>query len=63
MQAESYDRRRLVNTLIYHQRVNSGGYVGACACGWGQRPEHLGLSWAEHVVDVYEMDLETTDAG
>lgn len=50
----SYVRHVLVRTLIYHQRLDSPPYVGGCACGWGQRPKHLGLSWAEHVADIYE---------
>jgi hypothetical protein len=53
-----FDRDRLVQTLIYHQQITSRlGYISACACGWGQRPEHLGLSWPEHVADVYEQTL------
>lgn len=52
--AVSYDRHVLVRTLIYHQQVNRPPYIGVCACGWGDRPEHLGASWPEHVVDVYE---------
>ena len=47
----SYRRDVLVSTLVYHQQTNTSG----CHCGWGKRPEHLGLSWAEHLVDVYEM--------
>lgn len=47
-----YNRPRLVEVLIYHQRAGS-----ACNCGWGKRPEHLGLSWASHVADVYEDQL------
>lgn len=60
-----FDRARLVTVLIEHQRLDDGTppYVGACLCGWGQRPEHLGLSWAQHVADVYEPygdDVEVT---
>lgn len=50
----AYDRRSLVDTLIYHQRNDR---TTGCHCGWGTRPEHLGLSWAEHVADVYESVL------
>lgn len=55
LMASLYDRQVLVETLIRHQRIDRPPYVGGCACGWGQRPEHLGLSWAEHVADVYEL--------
>lgn len=44
------ERAHLVEVLIYHQRMSDGG----CACGWGRRPEHLGTSFAEHVVAIYE---------
>jgi hypothetical protein len=45
-----YDRKVLVDVLVYHwPRQDS-----SCFCGWGQRPEHLGLSHAEHVATVYE---------
>jgi hypothetical protein len=50
----SLRRAVLVQILVEHQRVNTGSYMGACACGWGQRPEDLGLSWAEHIVRLYE---------
>jgi hypothetical protein len=48
-----YDRETLVNTLIHHQRTEDSG----CHCGWGKRPEHLGMSWAEHVADAYETSV------
>lgn len=50
----NYQREVLVHTLVYHQQTNNSG----CHCGWGQRPEHLGLSYAEHVADMYEQALE-----
>jgi hypothetical protein len=53
-------RETLAQTLIYHQQTNTSG----CHCGWGQRPEHLGASWPEHVADIYEQTLTeeaTTD--
>lgn len=43
----TYDRALLVATIVYHQRAS----IERCACGWSV----LGASWAEHVVDVYEM--------
>lgn len=53
-----YRRGPLVETLVYHQRVDGPSpYIGGCACGWGQRPEHLGRSWAKHVADIYEAVL------
>lgn len=45
----TYDRRRLVDVLVYHQRATSQH----CACGWGK----LGASHAEHVADVYEQTV------
>jgi hypothetical protein len=42
-------RAVLVQVLVYHQRLNAG----ACACGWGQ----IGESHAEHVAEVFEMEL------
>jgi hypothetical protein len=54
MTAIPYDRGVLVQIVIYHhQRSDS-----TCQCGWGQRPEHLGLSHAEHVADIYEASTE-----
>jgi len=47
-------RARLTAVLIYHQRCEDSG----CSCGWGRRPEHLGGSWAQHVVAVYEQTTE-----
>lgn len=52
-----YDRVRLIDVLIYHQRNAPGG----CHCGWGERPEHLGCSWAAHIADVYEDVSTMTD--
>lgn len=48
-----YDRDRLIDVLILHQRSEDSG----CLCGWGDRPEHLGASFAEHIADVYEDKL------
>lgn len=45
----THDHDKLVLVLVYHQRAENTG----CACGWFV----LGASWAEHVVDVYEMEL------
>jgi hypothetical protein len=45
-----YDRKVLVEVLIYHQRKN----VRYCECGWGE----LGKSHAEHVADIYEMSIK-----
>lgn len=42
-----YDRDVLVDVLVYHYRVAPGK---GCGCGWSK----LGLSWADHVADVYE---------
>lgn len=53
-----YDRARLVCVLVWHQRTNRPPYAGACTCGWGTRPEDLGLSWPDHIADAYE---EATD--
>jgi hypothetical protein len=44
-----YDRRVLVEVLVYHQRMDAGG----CACGWSV----LGHSHAEHVADVLEFEM------
>lgn len=49
-----FQRDRLIEVLIYHQRVDSGTHVGICSCGWGKRPEQIGRSWAIHIADVYE---------
>lgn len=46
---DSYDREKLIDVLVYHQRSDSSG----CICGWGV----LGESHAVHVADVYEMVL------
>lgn len=44
-----YDRRVLVEVLIYHWRKD----IRYCGCGWGE----LGLSHAEHIADVYEQSV------
>lgn len=41
-----YQRDVLVDVVIHHHRESIKG----CSCGWSQ----LGLSWADHVADVYE---------
>lgn len=48
-----HDRKVLTDVLVYHWRRDDSG----CGCGWGDRIEHLGRSWPEHVVDVYEDSL------
>lgn len=45
-----FKRDVMTQVLIYHQQTNTSG----CHCGWGNEPEHLGRSWAEHVVGIYE---------
>ena len=52
-----YDRERLIQVLIYHQRLD----IGHCACGWGGRPQHLGLSHAAHIADIYEEEMAFSD--
>lgn len=47
------ERNILITILIYHWRRSDSG----CGCGWGDRVEHLGRSWPEHVVEAYEMEL------
>ena len=49
-----YDRDVLIEVLIYHHRVAPGK---GCGCGWGDRPQDLGCSWADHVATVYEESL------
>lgn len=44
-----HDRAALVDVLVYHWRTETSG----CGCGWAV----LGASHAEHVADVYEMEL------
>lgn len=41
-----YDRRALVETLIYHWPMENN----SCLCGWAK----LGRAFPEHVADVYE---------
>lgn len=53
MTVATYDRSALVQVLIYHPRMQTG----SCLCGWGERPEHLGYSHAEHVADIYEQTI------
>lgn len=48
-----YDRAKLVQVLVYHQRTNTSG----CHCGWGV----LGASYADHVADVYEQAVQFGD--
>jgi hypothetical protein len=45
-----YDRKVLIEVLIYHQRKN----VTYCMCGWSE----LGRSHAEHIADVYEQSIK-----
>ena len=42
-------RRTLLHTIMWHRRAGD-----RCACGWGQ----VGDSHAEHVVEVFEAELE-----
>ena len=44
-----YDRKVLVEVLIYHWPTSTSG----CGCGWAR----LGHSHAEHVADVYEASV------
>lgn len=44
-----YDRRVLVDVLVYHWPTNTSG----CSCGWAV----LGASFPEHVADVYEQSV------
>lgn len=44
-----YDRKVLVEVLVYHWPTNTAG----CTCGWAV----LGQSHPEHVADVYEASL------
>ena len=46
---EAYDRKVLVDVLVYHWRTNTSG----CGCGWSE----LGHSHPEHVADVYEASV------
>lgn len=48
-----YDREILIAILIYHQRKD----IGHCACGWSI----LGASHAEHVANVYEIEMELVE--
>lgn len=41
------ERERLIDVLIYHRPKQDS----SCHCGWAE----LGRSWAEHVVQVFEM--------
>lgn len=45
----TYDRKVLVDVLVYHQRKNAQ----SCHCGWGT----LGASHADHIADVYEASV------
>lgn len=49
-----YSRSLLVDVLVYHYRKDSAG----CGCGWAE----LGLSHAEHVVDMYEWRIKRIEA-
>lgn len=51
----AYDRDRLVEVLVYHQRTDTSG----CHCGWAV----LGASYAEHVADAYEMSARAAEGG
>jgi hypothetical protein len=54
--AVPYDRASLITAITYHSLVTTPPppYSICCLCGWGARPEHLGLSFAAHVADMYE---------
>ena len=45
-----YDRARLVQVLVHHQRHTPA----ECLCGWSE----LGASHAEHIADAYERVIE-----
>lgn len=47
MTLEDEARARLIDVLVAHQRRDTG----SCLCGWGERPEHLGLSHCAHMLD------------
>jgi hypothetical protein len=53
LRAINYDRETLVSVLVYHWRTETS----ACGCGWGREPQHLGLSHADHVANVYEQSV------
>jgi hypothetical protein len=42
-------RAVLIETLIYHQRMDAG----QCTCGWGE----WGASHSEHVADQWELGV------
>lgn len=44
-----YDRKVLVEVLIYHWATSTSG----CGCGWAE----LGHSHAEHIADIYELSV------
>lgn len=48
---DTYDRKVLVDVLVYHWRTKTSG----CGCGW----EVLGASHPEHVADVYEESVRS----
>jgi hypothetical protein len=53
-----YDRDVLTQVLVYHRdREGPPPYAFSCVCGWGTRPEHLGLSYADHIADIYEESM------
>lgn len=47
----TYDRKVLVEILVYHYRVFSNDR--GCGCGWND----LGASWPEHIAAVYEESM------
>ncbi len=44
-----FDRKLMIDILVYHWRTNNSG----CGCGWAE----LARSHPEHVVEVYEMSI------
>lgn len=50
MNEVAYRRDVLVDVVVHHWRESIKG----CSCGWSE----LGRSWAEHVADVYESQVD-----
>lgn len=49
MKTMKYDREVFITILIAHQRMEDC----MCLCGWGR----IGLSFAEHLVNMYENEI------
>lgn len=50
-----YVREHMIETIIFHTQMRDS----SCLCGFGKHPSQLGLSHAEHVMDVYETTVNT----